>query len=1046
MRNLPTTAKEANTPKRHRGRVYATVCGFVYMLASVSCSSWYLTLVQPHLENDIWWPHFNATGVQTFLGDIVHSRMNLQRPQDTFLLLASNPPTLFQRYGQESTTMTVPPSSPRTILLGDIPFEGAILAIRSESLDTSLAYRTPFCWADFGRAFEMAHTIPRQQRCLQRDADNAAVFLESVLRNVNASDILDWELFDMLNQTLFTPLLDHHHASGAAWVASILTRHSLLPVSDEAAAWMSHGLARFTLQLQNKDAQLVEASILIEDALGIQQKITIRSIPPSSQAMPTTTSWTSLSLTSDMNAAASFSMSLVRGGLTDANALGLDWDTDILFPAGQGVPGMDLLRSHVGPLGSIDIRTIHIPPALAEYFLTFRESLYAFLESGNSSLLASYAHLTEPLVDPVPPTWGNLSYYGGNPMCPFMSAQSFVQPSFGITDDCTAQVPYAVHFRRESVVFALISSGLSMDQLGFVCNFSSTSSDQCLATLLAVLPLVTMWNESTAFGSQYHPPITAMSNLNISFMQFASAIDDTTRQSFLLQPLVAANDMWSFYGWVGIHEWLSGRREVYSFEGDIATLTVLTEPQDELALVANDLEISRKGCYYIWYITVYITYVLVAIVTLMILYGFYIGFHVEWWNLFMCNWVIGCVWIGRPFLFLRGITAMLLLSSGSLAFIRHDGFSSLVAAPPTLFNTMVVAGEATWLTVVLHDFLLPFSDPDVTLHAPISTALVWVVLTIIQATTPHTVSISLHPTCTYSLLGIQATCTSGVVQFGSLTRLGWLCLVHVACIVVVYLVVKVYFATTRRHKGMVHGVPHILLPGIVHAFFVESGHGDIYLDKVACVMCGMVSYKNTLFHIPSWTRLTKPPTLHGVGYMFQVAKLSVPVRNMQKLEHIQQEAPCSSIMVSSVELEHRQATEQHHKYIRWVGLFGLAHMGASVAGSYGYLESVRTVMANDFWWAGFNATGHQTYLSNWFNRQLQLGSNISATTTLVTALEFGEVGTSNDYSTLDTVVYVAPLYASAIQLEVNTLSNVITGLRAMQGCDVPWIATAYCYV
>jgi hypothetical protein len=43
-------------------------------------------------------------------------------------------------------------------------------------------------------------------------------------------------------------------------------------------------------------------------------------------------------------------------------------------------------------------------------------------------------------------------------------------------------------------------------------------------------------------------------------------------------------------------------------------------------------------------------------------------------------------------------------------------------------------------------------------------------------------------------------------------------------------------------------------------------------------------------------------------------------------------------------------------------------------------------------------------------------------------------------------VIMSSLYANAIQDEVNTLPNVVAGLRHMDSCLVPWISTAYCYV
>ncbi|RHY62411.1 hypothetical protein DYB34_003401 [Aphanomyces astaci] len=1025
-RIIPVQTKEKYLEAREDGPVQhgplqlsrlATVLGFLYLAVTVSCSAWYLKIVEPHLDNDLWLPHFNSTGMQTYLGDLIHLRRNLNQVGTFDVSLPDS--TLLRAYGEVDTLLTLPPSNPRQTLLDSIPFDDVITTIRMQSLDTYLAYRIPYCWADMSRRFEMAHTVTRQARCAAADKDNAAVYLETVLRNTEVQAILAWPLFDLLNETVLVPMTVVDAVEGPKWIASIV-HGSLLPVADEVRFWDLQGLHRFTLQLQNTFPQRIDDAILLEDALGMQQRFTISSMSVTSPERGAgTTFWTSLSLSSDLTVASAFGCSIVRGSPNDAAALGLSWDTDLVYAQAAGFVGTDLMRANVGPLGSIDIRTIPVPPALTAYFLAFRAGLYDYLQQ-DSNARKVYFHLSEPVVSPVPATWGGLSYYGGNPMCVLQSSATFVQPSFGISDDCAEQVPYTMTLRRENVFFALISSGLSIDQLGFVCNLSSTSSDQCLATLFTALPLVTVWNQTTAFGNQSPPPITAMSNLNISFMQFASAIDDTTSQSFLLQPLVAANDMWSFYGWVGIHEWLSGRREVYSFEGDIATLTVLTEAQDEVYLVANDLEIPRKGCFYIWVITIYVTFVLVLVVSLMICYAFFIGFHVEWWNLFQCNWVIGYVWIGRPFLFLRGMTAMLLLSSSTVSFANNLGFARISFTPKPLIHTMVLAGESTWLTIVLHDILLPFTDQELTVYAPLSTAFIWAIMTVIQVVSPHGATLTLDRTCSYEFVGLSASCTSATVQFGSVRRFGLLFIVHVASIALAYLIVKVYYTVTGRRRAHGNVVAHVLIPGVAQAFFIQSGNGELFLDRVACVMCGMFSYRDTIFHAPSWIVLH----LHahnGIGFLFDVAKFVMK--------------PLSA-----------PETIKKHKYIRILGLVGLVNMGMSVTGSWAYLGQVKDIMSNDFWWAGFNTTGHQTYLCNWFNRQLNeptLGRSVELQ---MNQLEYAEVGTDNHYNATDTVVYVAPLYASAIQLEVNTLSNVITGLRAMQGCDVPWIATAYCYV
>ncbi|KAF0708815.1 hypothetical protein As57867_006187, partial [Aphanomyces stellatus] len=102
-------------------------------------------------------------------------------------------------------------------------------------------------------------------------------------------------------------------------------------------------------------------------------------------------------------------------------------------------------------------------------------------------------------------------------------------------------------------------------------------------------------------------------------------------------------------------------------------------------------------------------------------------------------------------------------------------------------------------------------------------------------------------------------------------------------------------------------------------------------------------------------------------------------------------------------------------------------------------------MANDFWWASFNTTGAQSYLVNWFNTQLQFIPT-NSTTTYTLALDSPQ---HTDMMYLYNLTTPPSLSASSLyvtEIQVNTLANVIASLRKMDGCALPWIFTAYCYV
>ncbi|KAH9056181.1 hypothetical protein Ae201684P_021918 [Aphanomyces euteiches] len=98
---------------------------------------------------------------------------------------------------------------------------------------------------------------------------------------------------------------------------------------------------------------------------------------------------------------------------------------------------------------------------------------------------------------------------------------------------------------------------------------------------------------------------------------------------------------------------------------------------------------------------------------------------------------------------------------------------------------------------------------------------------------------------------------------------------------------------------------------------------------------------------------------------------------------------------------------------------------------------------NDQWSAfGWITLFDWTYLGNFYNQNLQY---MNATTSIdITAPEFGALAAITNTTVM--TVAVAPLSAIAVHDVSNSLANVIEGLRRMDGCQVPWIMTIYCYV
>ncbi|OQR80595.1 hypothetical protein THRCLA_11980, partial [Thraustotheca clavata] len=83
---------------------------------------------------------------------------------------------------------------------------------------------TPYCWADFEKNWSLAHSYKRASRCWKRDTDNAAVYLEAVLRNINLKAWL------VQNSEAFMELIaiPIEQSGGQYWVDQLLHNNGTL--------------------------------------------------------------------------------------------------------------------------------------------------------------------------------------------------------------------------------------------------------------------------------------------------------------------------------------------------------------------------------------------------------------------------------------------------------------------------------------------------------------------------------------------------------------------------------------------------------------------------------------------------------------------------------------------------------------------------------------------------------------------------------------------------------------------------------------------------
>ncbi|EQC27343.1 hypothetical protein SDRG_14867 [Saprolegnia diclina VS20] len=155
----------------------------------MGASLWFLDIVGPGLANDLFWPAFDPTSAQTYLIDVFNRHLSVSSTSEIDLFDPSE--TILKTYGLPSTTAFTKPTYPRMRTLVEYTsVADAIIGFQSVDPGYVFNLMTLYCWADFEKRWEVAHTAARQARCAATMADNGAVYLEPFLRNI------EWDAWD----------------------------------------------------------------------------------------------------------------------------------------------------------------------------------------------------------------------------------------------------------------------------------------------------------------------------------------------------------------------------------------------------------------------------------------------------------------------------------------------------------------------------------------------------------------------------------------------------------------------------------------------------------------------------------------------------------------------------------------------------------------------------------------------------------------------------------------------------------------------------------
>ncbi|OQR91499.1 hypothetical protein ACHHYP_04659, partial [Achlya hypogyna] len=805
--------------------------GVLYLLWTIGCSVWYLQIISVNLDNDLFWPDFAVTGAQTFLIDL------FGRPLGATLELYGS--VIPKTYGAASTASAMKTTYPRALALAELTsVEDAIVSFQTLEAAYAFSLMTQYCWADFDRRWEVAHTLLRQRRCAANFGANGAVYFEGILRNV------DWDAWSAVNSASFMFAVgDAVRAStgGAAWLASL--PNAATTVASEVAYWTTKGINCYQLQFSN-DVQIgLLESIAIVNVFEQTQVLTMSNVPFTQRGTYWTTFYAMWGFNSDLWAASVLNSSLVRSA---TNFYG-NGNTSIealvsLYPF---TPSSIVIHNLLGPFPSIDLVLVAPPVSLVATVIAFDAAIGGAMQS-DDSFARQLTSMQPTTLDPVPRAWrsSTLSYFGGAPYCALAPATTFVQPSFAFNDACMPRQSSTMVLPPIATAFALAMS-----------NDSHSACKLCVHLESSCLALVDHFRSVPKFivtpDADVETDVTA---LGVEIVQFAMATS-TSSPELLRQSLLGSD--WAFFGYIALYDWVYGLREVVSFQGDTATVVLMSERVETTPLTLSGNEIPRTTCLYLWYLVVTTTAMLALVAATLIGLTACRPHDIPQGYIGRFNRIAAPVWVGRPVLLGRGLTAIVTLSTAPIGFKASNSFGVFQAAPRSVLASLVTASESTWISFVISDVLLVATGHYTKWYAPLGSLLAGLATFCIDLASPVAATATLNRSCARNNVDAQLTCTRGTVQIGFSVRAALMLAIQLLSLLVAYLVVR--WRLDRRARPPPPPDVPFLIPASVLEF--SGAPPDVWaMHPALAVLCGYVHVGSHIFDAKLWM------TFQAVGF------------------------------------------------------------------------------------------------------------------------------------------------------------------------------------
>ncbi|KDO21686.1 hypothetical protein SPRG_13024 [Saprolegnia parasitica CBS 223.65] len=825
----------------------------VYILATLTSNVLYYSVVANNLSNDYGWAGFNSSGAQAFVANVYNRQLMLRTHEPTFLLDDPGHGDLSQLYNTSTTVILWAESSARRELFAKSSLDVVVANLRRMHPCRLPWMFTQYCWLDLNKNWEMAATASRQARCATSMMSNGAVYLETGLRNLN-----NWTTWDTCwGDSWQIGFVKHLETSrvGQTWLDSI-QKSDTLSIEDEVRVWEAHGISTFALQWQNYKTPGMDDNILIQSALGMTYPLQLSQSVASVHTSQQTSFKMYWSLASDLwaittNTTGIEGASLLRGSSLFAFAnvstsAILARNTTLVLPL---TAGFSLFTTAVGPFGAIDLAYVLPPRSLLAFYNGVLHNLTHLVVSDRDAQAAFVGLTLQAHYQPVPlevVANPNLLLGGGNIFCgndvaPWPAANG-MYVGFSVTSMCHSVFTGYLMPTPSSELFSLLGADIQAADLDGTCYLDTLQPSQCAAQRKTAMAFLATYRDAFASASFLRASaIVDIDALNVSMLQYL--LDASTET--IVQRLYRLNDpsdrAWSFYG----------------------RITTISSAAPALSMVPNPNAIPSSFSSLSGYCVQYITIVLILVSATLVLALAYHRGHMECLNLLCVNRIVGMVWLGRPFVLVRSLSAIWLLNTSPLTLVQAGVGTYLTSPPLAWYTTLLATSEMTWLVYVLNDLFSCVSQQYTSLYASKSSTLTWIVSFVWTLQSPQLYAATIDRHCVATDMDLHLTCVSGVIAVGSLHRLGYSMALICSCVIGTYLVQRLRYPDWPPRE-----IPSVVLNA--QSYYLMRLHavdGALLLDKTSAIMAGLLSYEFQgrvyLMDVKSWRVWHEPSTLNA---------------------------------------------------------------------------------------------------------------------------------------------------------------------------------------